>query len=257
MALASLGTSTLLPPELPLAHLTAARWLMSILDAGRLLPRSCKVFNEDLIYFSYGGVFYRTSKLQTENTSELPVAMVFRPQVLDLCGRLFPFDSGAMAGHLFGTKWDTALSPFQDRFSVRDDLNTAARLLVHCCYRENSRYVEGKPASVLGYSGPSLNALYNFLSEDLSGLGTVSGGIDHRQRSIELLSSVSVPIANELIWIGLPHSRLSKTIKAIRRLTRTMPQVYTYHFRRNFYPDEYAAELEVNARAQAIDRYLK
>ena len=97
LSLRAVGTAADLPGELPVAHLTTAKWLRSILDAGKLIPRSCRVFHRDLIYFSYGGVFYRTSKMQSENAAELPVAMVFSPEVLDVCTRLFPFDSGAMA----------------------------------------------------------------------------------------------------------------------------------------------------------------
>jgi hypothetical protein len=194
---------------------------------------------------------------QTENTSELPVAMVFRPQVLDICSRLFPFDSGAMAQRLFGEKWHTAMSPFEKRFVVNRKLSEAARLLVHCCYEENAGYVEGNPVRTLAYRSSALAALHQFLCEDLSSLTTVPSGIDHRQRSIELISATSVPLAEELIWIGMPNSCVDETLKTIRRLTRTIPQIYPYHFRRNFNPNEYAAELESRARIEAIQRYIK
>jgi hypothetical protein len=95
------------------------------------------------------------------------------------------------------------------------------------------------------------------LDEDLSGTGIVPLGIDHRQRSIELLSEGPVSIAEKLIWIGLPHHRLVRTMKAIRALTRTLPQVYTYDWRRNFNPGEIAAELEREARDQVLERYLE
>jgi hypothetical protein len=258
VALAALGPVTGMPLELPIAHLTAARWLMGVLNAGALLPRSCKVFNKLLLYFSYGGVFYRTSKMQTENVSELPVAMVFTPQVLDECVELFPFDSGAMANKLFGDAWYAAMKPFEERFSVKnDDLSTAARTLVHSLYQSNAKYVEGKPVKAFATSSPTLKLLHEFLAEDLSGTGTVPGGVDHRQRSIELLSATSVSIVNELIWIGLPHSRLDKALRAIRRQTRTIPQIYTYRFSKNFYPDEYAADLQRAAREQVIERYIR
>src|SRR5690349_10655561 len=94
-----------LAAELPVAHITTARWLGSILDEGRIQPRLCTVFNRELLYFSYGGVFYRSLKSQTQNATELPIAMVFSPKVLDVAFQLFPFDSGAMAAKLFGEDW--------------------------------------------------------------------------------------------------------------------------------------------------------
>src|ERR1017187_9469822 len=105
LALGSVTPGDPLPLELPIAHLTAARWLRGILGAGHIAPRLCKVFKQNLLYFSYGGVFYRTSKFQSENAAELPVGMVFTPQVLDKCIKLFPFDSGAMARKLYGDCW--------------------------------------------------------------------------------------------------------------------------------------------------------
>lgn len=255
--LACVRSSVALPPELPVAHLTSAKWLASIIRVGRLVPKACKVFNEDLLYFSYGGVFYRTSKLQTEDASALPVAMVFRPHVLDACARLFPFDSGAMANGLFGDTWHATMNPFERRFVVKNNLSEAARLLVHCCYEENTRYIDGDPTATLAFPSPALTALHDFLCQDLSGLATVPNGIDHRQRSIELIASTAVQLAENLIWIGMPNLHVDETMAAIRRLTRTVPQHWPYHYRRNFHPDEYAAQLESRARSEVIERYAK
>src|SRR5260370_39913928 len=59
LALAKESTPRELPMGLPLAHLTARRWLQSILKVGQLEPRPCTVLAKKLLYFSYGGVFYR------------------------------------------------------------------------------------------------------------------------------------------------------------------------------------------------------
>lgn len=249
-----------LPPELPLAHLTSARWLASIVSAGRLIPRACGVFHQDLLYFSYGGVFYRTSKQQTEEASALPVAMVFKPQIVDKCSRLFPFDSGAMKKELFGAAWHSTMNPFERRFVVdasHSSLSEAARLIVHCCYEKNEKYLMGDPTATLVFPSPALTALHSFLSADLSLLRTRPNGVDHRQRSIELISAAAIDLAENLIWIGLPNVHVDRTMADIRRLTRTVPQYYPYNFRRNFHPDEYATELETAARSEVIERYAK
>ena len=106
----------------------------------------------------------------------------------------------------------------------------AARLLVYHLYKTNAKYVEGRPIKGPDFPSSTLKLLHAFLMQDQSGNVTVPGGIDHRQRSIELLSSVRVSIAQELIWIGLPHSRLAKAMQAIRRYTRTIPQIYPYMY---------------------------
>jgi len=255
--LCTAGSGAPLPTELPLAHLTAARWLQSIVDAGYLRPHMCKIFSQELLYFSYGGVFYRTSKLQTEKVTELPVAMVFEPPVMDLCSTLFPFDSGAMAQKLFGAYWHEQMKPFQERYAVRNNLSGAAQLLVQTLFLTNENYIRGDPADVSGPLPSALDLLHNFLKQDLSGLRSAPSGIDHRQRSIELLSTVAVSIAKHLVWIGLPHTKIAQTIAALRKLTRTIPQVYTYHYTRNFNPDEYAGRLQEAAEKELIGRYLR
>jgi len=258
IALGSAVSGIPLPQELPLAHLTAARYLRDILGAGELRPRLCKVFKSKLLYFSYGGVFYRTSKIQTQNVAELPVAMVFTPEVMDACFKLFPFDSGAMAQKLYGDKWYADMQPFEERFSIRNgNLSTAARLLVQNHYRTNSNYVEGRPAGSVASWPPTLTLLHAFLSQDLSGIPTVPFGIDHRQRSIELLSAAPVSIAKELIWIGFPEFRSATIMKAIRKLTRTLPQTFIYGYSKNFNPDEYARVLQQAAQEDVVDRYLE
>jgi hypothetical protein len=258
LSLRAVGTAADLPAELPVAHLTTARWLTSILEAGELVPRSCRVFHRDLVYFSYGGVFYRTSKMQSENAAELPVAMVFSPEVLDVCTRLFPFDSGAMADKLFGEAWYTAMEPFEDRFSITGgDLSMAARLLVLNLYHTNQKYIGGRPVRSAPAGAPALQLLHGFLSTNQSNNLSVFGGVDHRQRSIEALTTASVSLAKHLVWIGMPHSRYAKTMKAIKRHTRRVPQAYAYHPSRNFSPDTWAADLERQAYEDIVERYAK
>ena len=48
-----------LPAALPAVHLTIARWFEGIVKDCVLVPRMCKVFQEEVLYFFYGGVFFR------------------------------------------------------------------------------------------------------------------------------------------------------------------------------------------------------
>ncbi len=231
IALARESTPAQLPIGLPLAHLTARRWLQSILNVGQLEPRPCKVLSKTVLYFSYGGVFYRTSTLQTERTSELPVALVFSPNMMSVISQLFPFDSGAVADNRFGPDWSRRLAPFASRFSVTttDALRDARRLVYHLPFP----------------------LLHEFLTTDLSSLN-----VDHRQRTIEAISEVAIELGRHLLWIGIPQFRTSAVLKELHRWTTpNILPFYTYDFTKNFNPAEMAARLEENAQECVIKRY--
>jgi hypothetical protein len=246
------AVSAELPLALPLAHLTACRWLEPILKAGRLEPRHCKVFSKDLLYFSYGGVFYRTSKLQTEQATELPVALVFAPGVMDSVVKLFPFDSGAHATGRFGADWTRKLDRVEQRFCINtSDALTDARRLVYHLFETNPQYLKG----IVGDNGKRKQnpfpLLHEFLTADLS-----SAGIDHRQRTIEAISKISVELGKSLLWIGFPEWNTSSVFREIYRLTAPMvPQFDTYSYTKNFNPSEIAARLEEKAYDAVIKRY--
>lgn len=243
-ALAEESLPPKLPCALPLAHLTAWRWLDAILGSGRLEPRLCKVFDNKLLYFSYGGVFYRTSSLQTEATCELPVAFVFSPKVMDIVSRLFPFDSGAMHDERFGHNWAQKLAPFKSRFRVdtpKDSQN--AQKLVYHLFETNPLYRRGNPSIASTKKHAPLPLLYEFLNANLSSLG-----VDHRQRTIEAISEAAVELGENLRWVGFPQRETSKVLKELLRWTspRT-PKFWEYEFTRNFNPAEIAAKLDDHA----------
>ena len=252
IALANEPVPAELPIGLPLAHLTARRWLQSILKAGQLEPRPCLVLAKALLYFSYGGVFYRTSTLQTERTTELPVALVFSPDVMNMISQLFPFDSGAVAGNRFGPDWSRRLAPFASRFSVKttDALGDARRLVYHL-FKTNPRYLSGRATSSGKLKQDPFPLLHEFLTTDLSSLG-----VDHRQRTIEAISEVAIRLGQHLLWIGIPQYRTSDVLNELYRWTAPIVvPFHTYDFTKNFNPSEIAARLEENAQECVIKRY--
>jgi hypothetical protein len=241
-----------LPIPLPLAHLTVCRWLQPILKVGRLEPRFCKVLSKKLLYFSYGGVFYRKSNLQTQSASELPIAMVYSPAVLKAISRLFPFDSGAMARDLFGPNWKLRLAPFESRFSVNTkDAILDASLLVCHLFGTNRSYISGKSTLAGTKKHAPLPLLQEFLAADLSSLN-----VDHRQRTIEAISEVSFELAKNLLWMGIPQSKFSTVAKGLYRWTRPeVPSIQTYDFTRNFNPAQISAVLENMAHEYIFKQY--
>jgi hypothetical protein len=243
-----------LPIELPLAHLTAWRWLSSILDVGSIEPRQCKVFGKNLLYLSYGAVHYRTMKVQTESATELPVAIILSPEVLQVADCFYPFDSGAVSADKFGRKWSARLKPFADRFAVRPaNVMQPGPRLVRALYGSNKNYVAGVPSpSSDSYPDP-IPALFSFLNEDMS-----SQGIDHRHRSIEELIDQPVPLGKHLRWIGFPRIDDAEVLRKIYLLTKPEVRPYwSYSYNRNFNPVEIAAQLEMKARESIVDGYLE
>lgn len=253
-ALAKESLPSKLPYALPLAHLTASRWLDAILGKGRLEPRPCKVFAKKLLYFSYGGVFYRTSSLQTEAATELPVAFVFSPAVMDVVSRLFPFDSGAMHAGRFGRDWSRRLSPFQSRFRVdTSDGSQKAQILLYHLFETNLSYLSGKPSTASTHKHRPLPLLYKFLNANLSSLK-----VDHRQRTIEAISDAAVELRRNILWVGFPRHKTSKVLKKLVRWTNPdIPQIWEYEFNRNYNPAEIAARLEEHAYNDVIKRYAE
>lgn len=239
------------PILLPLTHVSSAEHFDSIVSAGRLVPRGCKVFHKDLTYLFYGGVFYRPKSRATRKVTELPIGFVFSPTTLDKIYRLFPFDTGALEDKRYGT-WDGTLRPFE-KFELpcsgRTDMLSK---LVHYVFGSNEQYLKGDP-DPLCKSGPDpIPQLYDFYTDDLT-----PGGVDHRQCIIEGQASVEIPLDRDLLWVGFPESMTPEFEKLYEWTKPWVPQYYPYasHMIKN--PAEYAAKLEEIARREVIGRYIK
>jgi hypothetical protein len=240
-----------LPAGLPLAHVTAQRWLEKILDAGELQPRSCTVFEKDLLYFSYGGLFYR-KRLQTEMTTELPIGLVFSPSILKSITSLFPFDTGAMESNADFAAWKAQFDPFKTRFriSTTDAVKDAATL-VRLLYEDNANYLRGNVAGGVETRTDPLPLLASFLAANMT------PHVDHRQRSIECLTETAVSLGQHLEWIGFPMLNVDRVLSKIYACTAPrMPDFWTYEYTRNFNPGELTAQLETRGRDAAIGRYV-
>lgn len=241
-----------LPPALPIAHLTVARWLRTILANGELRPQHCTVFGKDLLYFSYGGLFYRPKRLNTQHPGEWPVGMVFAPGALHAMRTLYPFDTGAMADNQYFKEWKRKLAPFRTRFrvSTRSGLATVPRL-VKVLYDNNRRYIEGRVSPSARRQAAPIPLLASFLGADMT------PHADHRQRSFEFIADTVFPLGEHLEWIGVPNRAVDKVAQAVYQWTAPrIPEIYPYSPTRNFNPAEIAAQLEAIARAKAIERYV-
>lgn len=260
-AIASINLAETLPIALPLAHITPNRpanekGFEDILGSGRLNPQYCTVFGSNLLYFSYGGLFYSKRHLQTQQVAELPVGLVFDPGALALVSQLFPFDSGAMSRGNFGVHWSEQFTGFQTRFVLNangaERAMTAARQLVYLLFVSNDRYIWGRPREKPINDHAALDLLCKFLNADLSGTGA-----DHRQRTIEAISKMPVELGKHLLWIGCP--RIDTVSRKKKLFEWTKPRVvpmYEYDWPANFDPAQIAHELQDHAHTDVIREYV-
>jgi len=253
-ALAAESITADLPTLLPLAHLTIARSFELILNAGYLQPRPCKVLKSDLLYFSYGGLFYRGPDLQSQQPLELPIGLVFDPRMFTTISELFPFDSGAMSAMRFGADWFDKLRPFEARFAVHaGDLSRAAQELVLHLFETNSNYIKGVPSTPSTGKRQPLPLLHDFLAADLTSLN-----VDHRQRTIEAIARVTVSLGQHLLWIGLPQLATSSRLRQLYRWTKpTVTQAFEYDYHANSTPASIAELLEAEASKDVVNRYAR
>lgn len=242
-----------LPPSLPLGHVSAFSSLADILGAGELRPRRCHVFGRDLLYFSYGGLFYRPDRAQTESATLLPVGLVLSPVSLKSIDSLYPFDSGAMAKLEAFSDWRGRMAPFETRFHVRSGTpDRDAATLVKLLYKTNKRYLDGVVSGDAGSRTDPFPLLAAFLADNMTPL------VDHRQRSIECLTERTIQLRRSLVWIGIPLFNTASTVRKIYQCTSPeRPIVRRYRYHCNFSPAGLAEKLEELAYEDVIKRYVE
>jgi hypothetical protein len=181
----------------------------------------CSVFGEPLLYFFYGGAYYRPLEGVTRNASELPVAFLFEPTILTKITHLYPFDTGALASGRLGATGDR-LKPNIKSFQVSgSDVQAPARL-VHYLFGNNEKYIYGQLNPDTQTKPSPLPELYELMSQDLTAIGT-----DHRQCCIECQTSDPIDFGQNLAWLAFPEAEFETFVKLYR--TRTAPRMPSYY----------------------------
>jgi hypothetical protein len=242
--------STPLPASLPLGHLRDSRYLDDILKNSHIPLHGCKVFNQDLVYLFYGGLFYRTLSTPTKDGTLLPVGFLFAPSVLRSVERAYPFDTGAAHKDKYGAPWDKRLKPLQDfEVDIAADSEAAAKLVRHF-FKTNTAYLDEKPLPACDPKSNGCSVLHEFLSADLTGLK-----IDQRYARIEAHAVSPVPLI-DLLWVGYPK-HIEAEITRLKRNYRSKPPIYwSYKPFPAMPPNEAAAILQHEAERTIISQYI-
>jgi hypothetical protein len=188
--------------------------------------------------------------MQTENASELPLAFLFGPEIVEKVAEAYPFDSGAMAAGRFGTEWTSAFSPFEEDFRVvpKRDHSVLVNLVYHL-WGNNRDYLHGNPNPRGESKREPFPLLYRFFAANLSAFA-----VDHRQRTIECLIRTQIRVGRSLLWVGYPNL-LGRDFVALCEKTKPwVPDSFAYESHRNFNPAHLAQVLEKEA-AVHIERF--
>jgi hypothetical protein len=237
-------------PALPAAHLTKAKAFNEIVKARRIEPQPDSHFNEKLIYFFYGGIFYRPASVNLAEEMELPVAFVFKPTALNSFARYYPFDTGAIFNGFF-TDWRAKMGMFEETFKVHGTDFKAASLLVYHLFKTNRNYLKGLPDDELKSKPEPLPLLFEFLAAN-----PTDGKTDNRQYAIECQATVPVPLDQQLLWVGYPDYYSREFSELYKILYPNPPKSYKYEYTRVFNPRDIAVELQKEAEKAVIVDYL-
>lgn len=242
---------------LPIAHLTSSRSFEKILEGSAFQPQFCNVFQCDLLYFSYGGIFHRYGEQPTQETTKLPVAFVFKPTLLRNIDYLFPYDTGAANKNLYNNQ------EMQNFANYRVSNNRGSELaskIVYYFYHSNEKYLKGKAVQEFNKLSLPLmepmQKLLNFLQSDLCQFD-----VDHRQRAIECQSRQEISlkkVIQDILWVGFPDLMRNKFYEMcyVNGKPNYVPQCYFYQYYKARSPSSIADCLEDKAREAVFERHL-
>lgn len=234
---------------LPFCHVSRLRSLPSILAKGSLQPTHCARLGRELLYFFYGSASFRTGDELTRDTNLAPIAFAFSPVALSRIDSWAPFDTGAA---VTGKLTSTLLGPSGiAEYLVRSrGVRTGAKL-VFALFGNNENYLRGRNTTTIDRSKfPSAGKILDLYETDLT-----AAAIDQRQLKFELHAHGDLSFNEHLLWVGLPASHVGEFQAALRRLTVSKPQYFTYPSDRNVDPRELAAVLQQKA-TEALQSYF-
>jgi hypothetical protein len=238
------------PRSLPLAHLTFARWFQSIVGRRALVPRQCRVFEEDLLYLFYGSSFFRPPAGVTSDATQAPVSFVFHPAVVSEVARFYPFDTGAIASTLCGDAGRN-LGDVRERYRLKGGGDAQVRRFVALAFGSNEAYLDGQLDPACRDRLREFPELYEFLAADLT-----QHGVDRRQCAIECQMQNPLVFGQSLLWVGFPECHYPLFEDLCDAIAPHVPRFHFYPVPRIVNPAELAAVLEAKAREQLSEYFM-
>lgn len=239
-------TSPCIP--LPLVHLCKARFLEKITKDGELRPYFSEFFSEELLYFFYGGAFYRYEGKADEEMA--PVAFMMESTILSEGHRVMPYDTGGIRKELYG-KWGEKLKNW-DKYVVAEQCDSNLCInsvlnFISCVYQSHENYLRGiiKELSPELLADEEFSELIDFYKDESNELDCV----DLRRCMLECQFSSPVPFDGRLLWIALPRRLAGDMVGPLYQAnSKRSFSVYTYDEHRLESPQELAIYVRNAAR---------
>ena len=95
-------------PPIPLVHVTSTGLASEIVEAKQFEPRTCRVFNRKLTYFSALRPAYsrKGGDQKSHQINRFPFVFILRPEAVPVPYHVYPFDTGGAANGFFGPEAD-------------------------------------------------------------------------------------------------------------------------------------------------------
>ncbi|SDF14220.1 hypothetical protein SAMN05216464_11398 [Mucilaginibacter pineti] len=199
-------------PQLPFFHSCDAYYLQSILANKKLIPRECKVFNnEKLLYLFYGRPAYKSAL--TENSSlisRMPVCFIFKPACNMDMKRICAFDSGGYS------LYESFMHPGMtvDNFLMTPNI-TSVHKTVDYFYDNNLGYFTGNPKNQISYDPIEfhIESYYNLLKD------SSANKRDDRKASIEIQLNHELELTPDTLAAVILPSNLAGSAMVRRIIT--------------------------------------
>ena len=216
-----------LPPptcaELPLVHSSRCELFATIAASDSIEPQTCEVFGERLIYLFYGRPVYRSetrgARPSTE-TAYCPICFVFKPGSIVHLARVFPCDSGGIAGQRFNPPIDAAE---RDNFALTATLDSARRL-ARQFFETNEKYYWGEASGTVPIPATETDALKYYHLIRTKG----ESDFDQRRSAVEVQTADRISLVDNLHFVILPTGFLEEpdVRETILRRWRGFPITY-------------------------------
>ena len=249
--LPQLSTPHPLPTTLPLIHVSKSgrSGFLEIINNTMLMPRYCQVFNQPILYFSYGNVFYETGNSPTRNQTKLPICFLFNPLILSEINSYYPYDTGAAKFQKYG-RHSEHLSNNLERYRVNGNDNQTPQKLVFYIYQSNQNYRRGVlNSSMHAMLTEAYPELFAFLQD------SNIEGCDERQYTIECQTIRNIDLQNFLEWIAFPESYTDLFVQLFNQMQPHPPVRYPYEHGTVFHPQKILGAIREKANEYIQTRY--
>lgn len=239
------GTSLLTPMDL--VHITSVGWARRIISDSKLEVRRCKVFEKDLIYAFLARPAYRFRDGDTKShqINRFPFVFVLSPARLPAPYHVYPFDTGAFMGGVYGNAADPTV--FLEDYALEPTVD-AALLHVAWAFGTRAAYFEGKLKTDLANTLPTWRSVGRGWIDIACLAGTGSDRPDARASAVELAYGQTIDLRQGHVQLAILPQQLLEDPRGDNtdlqdRINALGFAVKTYNWRANETPDSFMEEI--------------